>query len=138
MITTWNTFNIDRNEYMLRGDTANATPRVLTKDSATVDGANNQIVIPNATGFGFTAEIVGLSGGTAFRQIIKGVIKTVANTTSLVGSNIATDKWADAGASTWSVTATADNTNKCLAITVTGQAATNIRWLAIVTSLEIS
>lgn len=138
MPTTWNNFNIDHNEYMLRADTANATPRVLTTNSVAVDGANNQLAVLNGSGFGFIAEVIGLAGATVFRQRIKGTIKTTGNTTALVGSNITSDKWADSGASTWAATATADNTNKCLAITVTGQAATNIKWFAIVTTLEVS
>ena len=87
---------------------------------------------------GFEADIVGLSGATVFRQIVRGVIKTAGGTTALVGANVTTDKWADAGASAWAATATPDNPNKCLAITVTGQAATSINWFATITTLEVS
>jgi hypothetical protein len=134
----WNRLSIDRKEYILGVITANATPTVVTTDQGAVNGATNQIAVPAATGMGFTAEVVGLSGATVFRQIIKGTIKTTGGTTALVGSNIVTDKWNDAGASTWAATATADNTNKCLAITVTGQAATSINWFALITTLEVS
>ncbi len=131
----WNKLSINRKEYVLGVITANATPAVLTTDQSPV-GATNQISVPAATGMGFTAEVVGLSGATVFRQRIKGTIKTTGGTTAMVGSNIVTDKWADSGASTWAATATADNTNKCLAITVTGQAATSINWFALITTIE--
>jgi hypothetical protein len=137
-MNTWNSFNIDRNEYMLRINTANATPTVLTNNFSAVNGAVNQVAVPAASGFAFIAEVVGLSGSTVFRQRIKGTIKTTGGTTALVGSNVTSDKWADAGASTWAATATADNTNKCLAITVTGQAGTTIKWFALITTIEIS
>ncbi len=135
---TWNRLNIDRKEYMLGVITANATPVVLTTNQSPVSGATNQIAVPAATGMKFEAIVVGLSGATVFVQVIKGVIKTTGGTTALVGSNVVTDKWADSGASTWAATATADNTNKCLAITVTGQAATSINWFAIITTVEVS
>lgn len=134
----WNKLTINQNEYLLGVITANATPVVLTKDQSPVNGALNQIAVPAASGMAFIAEVVGLSGATVFRQRIKGTIKTTGGTTALVGSNVVSDKWADAAASTWAATATADNTNKCLAITVTGQAATSINWFAIITTLEVS
>ncbi len=134
---TWNRLNIDRKEYMLGVITANATPTVLTTNQSPVNG-QNQIAVPVATGMGFLVEVVGLSGATVFRQRIKGTIKTTGGITALVGSNIVTDKWNDASASTWAAAATADNTNKCLAITVTGQAATSINWFALITTIEVS
>ncbi len=134
---SWNKLNIDRKEYVLGVITANATPTVLTTNQSPVNGFN-QIVVPAATGMGFLAEVVGLSGATVFRQRIKGTIKTTGGTTALVGSNIVTDKWADSGASTWAAAATADNVNKALTITVTGQAATSINWFALITTIEVS
>jgi hypothetical protein len=129
--------SINRNEYILQGGTVDATAKIITFDQAAV-GTTNQIAVPAASGMAFTAEIVGLSGATVFRQRIKGTIKTTGGTTALVGSNIVTDKWADAGASTWSATATADNIRKALAITVTGQATTTIGWFALITTIEVS
>jgi len=128
---------IDRGEYKLWGITANATPKVLTFDSNSVT-STNQIAVPAASGMGFLAEVIGLSGAIVFRQRIKGTIKTTGGTTALVGSNIVSDKWADAGASTWAATAIADNVNKALKITVTGQAGTSINWFALVVTLEVA
>lgn len=128
---------VDRKEYLLQGQTTTATPKAITFDQAVVS-ATNQIAVPAASGMAFVAEVVGLSGATVFRQRIKGTIKTTGGTTALVGSNIVTDKWADSGASTWAATATADNVNKALAITVTGQAGTTINWFALVITIEVA
>ncbi len=133
----WNKLNIDRREYVLGVITANATPTVLTTNQSPVNGSN-QIAVPAATGMNFEAMVVGLSGATVFVQKIKGTIKTTGGTTALVGSNIVTDKWNDSGASTWSASATADNVNKALTVTVTGQAATSINWFALITAIEVS
>jgi hypothetical protein len=46
--------------------------------------------------------------------------------------------YGDAGAVTWVVALTADTTNGGLAITVTGQAATTIRWVAQIRTTEMT
>jgi hypothetical protein len=46
--------------------------------------------------------------------------------------------YADAGAATWNLTATADVTNGALAITATGQAATTIQWVAQIRTTEMT
>jgi len=43
-----------------------------------------------------------------------------------------------AGATAWDATAEADNTNEALAIKVTGEAATNIRWVAKVDIAQVT
>ena len=67
------------------------------------------------------------------------MIKNLGGTTSLVGtvSTVGTDV-EDAGASTWDVTITADNTNDALDIKVTGATSTTIRWVVVVQGLEIA
>ena len=57
---------------------------------------------------------------------------------AIVGSVTTTLLAQDAGASTWAVTATADTTNGGLKITVTGQAATTIRWVCEVETTEMT
>lgn len=57
-----------------------------------------------------------------------GIIKQVGGTVSLVGSFTLTSTNGDAALATASLTATADNVNKALKITVTGIAATTINW----------
>jgi hypothetical protein len=45
---------------------------------------------------------------------------------------------ADAGASSWIVALSADTTNGGLAVTVTGQAATTIRWVCKIETTEMT
>lgn len=79
-------------------------------------------------------------GGNTKGWTIEGVIKrgASAGTTALVGTATVTSSYADAGASTWSVAVTADTTNGCLAVTVTGQASTTIRWVASIETTEVT
>ena len=63
---------------------------------------------------------------------IKGLLKNDGGTTTLVSSNIQTF---DDG-NGWVVALTADNTNNALAITCTGEAAHNIRWVANIQTSE--
>ena len=85
--------------------------------------------------------IAGVTGaGNTKAWTLEGAIKRGAGvgTTAIVGTVITTIVAADAGASTWTVTATADTSNGGLAITVTGQAATTIRWVARAESTEMT
>jgi len=61
-------------------------------------------------------------------------------TTALVGSveTIGTDQLsAGASSGSWSVAITADDTNDALQILVTGEAATNIRWVCRISGAEV-
>lgn len=119
-------------------ETTDATATVLTSDgdAATTD---NQIILPNNSAFAFKGQVVaGVTGaGDSKSWDIDGLIKRGANaaSTTLVGSN-ATSSHADAGASTWSVALAADTTNGGLKVTVTGQAATTIRWVCKIETTE--
>jgi hypothetical protein len=64
------------------------------------------------------------------------VVRTTSGTVRIVGTNDVVTK-ADAAASAWTVTATADDTNKALAITATGEAAKDIAWSARLTTTEV-
>ena len=85
--------------------------------------------------------IAGVTGaGNTKAWTLEGAIKRGAGvgTTAIVGTVTTTIVAADAGASTWTVTATADTTNGGLAITVTGQASTTIRWVAKAETAEMT
>jgi len=67
---------------------------------------------------------------------LEGVIRrTSAGTTAIVGT-VAKTILAEV-TSSWDVSATADTTNDCLKITVTGQAATTIVWAVRVSTSEL-
>ena len=120
--------------------TTDATATVIRSNGAAA-GTTNQVILPNNSAYYFRGEcIAGVTGaGDTKGWYIEGVIKRGANaaSTAIVGAATVTSLYADAGATTWAVTATADTTNGGLAITVTGQAATTIRWVCQIRTTEM-
>ena len=125
--------------FVLRSDTTDATPEALTTNNSTA-GTTNQIILPNNSAYFFSGTIIArqdaASGTGMGAWEIKGAIRREgsAATTTLVKSTI-DDFNVPAG---WAVALTADTTNGGLAITVTGSAATNIRWVATVSTSEVT
>jgi len=126
---------------VLGRQTTDATATVITSD-ANAASATNQIALPNNSAYAFKAMVIaGVTGaGNTSAWKLEGSIKRGANAaaTVIVGTVTATRLAYDAGASTWAVTATADTTNGALAFTVTGQAATTIRWVCKVETTEMT
>ena len=125
---------------VLARQTTDATATVIRSNGAAA-GTTNQVILPNNSAYYFRGEcIAGVTGaGDTKGWYIEGVIKRGANaaSTAIVGAATVTSLYADAGATTWAVTATADTTNGGLAITVTGQAATTIRWVCQIRTTEM-
>ena len=123
---------------VLRKATTNATATVLSSDNTAASGTN-QLVLPNNSAHAFSALIVGrqqAAGGTASAAWrIEGLIRregtaastTLVNSSTTVLSNVPG----------WTVAISADTTNGALTVTVTGAAATNIRWVATVQTSEV-
>lgn len=113
---------------VLGNDTTNATTTELfssfSSERATIASNHTWLC---------TIDIVGTKsgGGDQVGFSRRCLLKNQGGTTSLVGSvqTIGTD-FATAGASGWSTTISANDTNDALKVEVTGQAATNIRWTA--------
>ena len=126
---------------VLGRQTTDATATVLTSDVNAASGTN-QVILPNNSAYYFKVRVIaGVTGaGNTKAWTLEGAIKRGAGvgTTAIVGTVTTTVVAADAGASTWTVTATADTTNGGLAITVTGQAATTIRWVARAETAEMT
>lgn len=120
--------------------TTDATATKLRSDSNAA-GATNQLILQNNSAvyvFGYiVANVTG--GGDTRSWIIAVTIKRGANAaaTTIVGSSIA-PQHNDAGASTWDVAVAADTTNGGLAVTVTGQASTTIRWVCNLETTEVA
>jgi hypothetical protein len=126
---------------LLSLETTNATTAKAVSDTNAV-GSTNQLNLEDGTAFAFRVQIIAsvkTSGGNAKAWTITGAIKRGAGvgTTVLVGTPTVNVDAADAGASSWTVTATADTTNGALSINCTGQASTNIRWNCVVDSSEV-
>jgi hypothetical protein len=73
--------------------------------------------------------------GTSAMFARQAVIKNVNNTVSLEGA--VQTVGVDINPANWAVAISADDTNKCLQILVTGADANNIRWVAMLQAVEI-
>lgn len=119
--------------------TSAASTRLVSNTSAT--SATNQLVLANNSAVYFRGTVIAnvTGGGDTKSWTFDGQIKRGANAaaTTLTGSTISSP-YGDAGASTWSVSLSADTTNGCLAVTVTGQISTQIRWVCRIESTEVT
>jgi len=121
--------------FILRADTTDATATVLTTNNGT-GSTNNQIVAASDTCIMFSGTLVAMQNGAQDQGgwEIKGLLKNDGGTTTLVNSEVKT--FADGNG--WTVVLSADNTNNALAITCTGEAAHNIRWVANISTSEVT
>ena len=124
---------------VLRSETSDATPKALTvaNQAASTD---NQIILPDNSAFAFHGTIVArqqASGGTASAAWkIEGLIRREGSAGTTVLVNSATTVLDNTPG--WGLALSADTTNGGLAITVTGAAATNIRWVATIHTSEVT
>lgn len=125
--------------FVLRAATTNTTATVLATDQGP-SGAANQVILPNNSAYAFTGTVVArrqAAGGTeSAAWKIEGLIRREANaaSTTLVASTVT----AISNAPGWTLALSADTTNGGLAITATGAATTNIRWVATVQTSEVT
>jgi len=126
---------------LLGRQTTDATATVLTSNSSAAT-TTNQVILPNNSAYYVKGSIIAnvTGGGNTKSWDFIATIKRGANAaaTSIVGAVTLNVQAADAGASSWIVAITADTTNGGLAVTVTGQAATTIRWVAKLESTEVT
>jgi hypothetical protein len=126
---------------LLGRQTTDATATRLTSNSSAAS-TTNQVILPNNSAYYVKGSIIATvtGGGNTKSWDFIATIKRGANAaaTSIVGAVTLNVQAADAGAATWIVAITADTTNGGLAVTVTGQAATTIRWVAKLESTEVT
>jgi hypothetical protein len=119
--------------------TTDATPKVLTSNKGAAS-TTNQIILPNNSAYAFHGTIVArqqASQGTACAAWkIEGLIRREGRAGTTVLVNSATTVLDNTPA--WGMALSADVTNGGLAITVTGAAATNIRWVATIHTSEVT
>jgi hypothetical protein len=98
--------------------------------------------LPNNSAYTFQGTcIANVTGGsTTSGWKFEGVIKRGANaaSTTLVAAVTPTVIAQDALATTWVLAITADTTNGGIAVTVTGAAATTIRWVSKIETTEVT
>jgi hypothetical protein len=126
---------------ILGAQTTNATATVLTSEPSAAS-TTNQVILPNNSAYYFKGSVIAnvTGGGNTKGWTIEGAIKRGANaaSTALVGTPTVMSGYADVGAATWTITATADTTNGGLAITFTGQASTTIRVVCKLETTEVT
>jgi len=121
--------------YILRADTTSATPEVLTTRNSNGD-ATDQIVAASDTCITFSGTVVAMQNGAqAYGSWkIEGLLVNDGGTTTVPTSAITVIN----NSSSWGLALSADNTNNALAVTVTGEASHNIRWVANVQTSEVT
>lgn len=121
--------------YILRADTTDATATVLTTNNNTA-GSTNQIVAASDTCITFDGTITAMQNGAqAYASWkIEGLLVNDGGTTTLANSATTVISNADG----WGMALSADTGNNALAITVTGEASHNIRWVANIRTTEVT
>ena len=120
--------------------TTDATADVVLTLNGLAPASTNILSIPAQTMWTFSIKLSAYnvtnneSGWWIFRG---GIRRNNANSTVLVGSLI-TESGVESTLSTASATVVADDINEALAITVTGVAAKNIRWVAVADISQVS
>lgn len=112
--------------FVLRNSTTDATPTELF-----TDGSSGRLAIASDTTTFFKIIVTGRrtdADGESCAYEFNGIIDNDAGTTALVGNVSKTVYHEDTTA--WDAAVTADNTNDAVIVTVTGEAAKTIRWIA--------
>ena len=126
---------------VLARQTTDATATVIRSNGAAA-GTTNQVILPNNSAYTFQGTcIANVTGGsTTSGWKFEGVIKRGANaaSTALVAAVTPTVIAQDVAAATWVLAITADTTNGGIAVTVTGAAATTIRWVSRIETTEVT
>lgn len=124
-----------------RAFTGSATSTRMTADGLSAS-TTNQLTLRNNSVFRVRGIVVARNTSTnvckewTFEALIKRGASAAA--TSIVGTPSITSTFADTAAASWGVAVSADTTNGALAVTATGAASTNIRWTAVVHSIEVA
>ena len=126
---------------ILGRQTTDATATRLTSNAFTAS-TQNQVILPNNSAYTFQGTCIAArtAAGDTSSWKFEGAIKRGANaaSTTLVAAVTPTVIAQDVGAVTWVLAVTADTTNGGLAVTVTGAAATTIRWVTKIETTEVT
>lgn len=124
---------------VLRADTTDATAEALRSNTSAA-GTNNQVLLPNNSAYAFHGTIVArqqAADGTACAAWkVEGLIRREGSAGTTVLVNSATTVLDNTP--NWTMALSADTTNGGLAITCTGAAATDIRWVATIHTSEVT
>jgi hypothetical protein len=137
-----NTLGVTQSAILVLGrQTTNATATVLTSNTVAAS-TTNQVILPNNSAYTFQGTCIAArtAAGDTSSWKFEGAIKRGANAAStvLVAAVTPTVIAQDAGAAAWVLAITADTTNGGIAVTVTGAAATTIRWVVKIETTEVT
>ena len=123
--------------------TTNATPTELSIAADGSDTPSTKIVLLADSTYSFNCDLVARDTATDTSSSVWNICFAIrrgaaAANTALIGTPTYTIIGQDAATTAWAVSVTADTTNGRPAITVTGAAATTIRWLATCKVTRIS
>jgi len=121
--------------FILRANTTDATATALSTNANTAS-TDNQIVAASDTCITFDGTITAMQNGAqAYASWkIEGLLVNDGGTTTLANSATTVIQ----NLSSWGMALSADNTNNALAITCTGEAGHNIRWVANIRTTEVT
>ena len=121
--------------YRLQASTTDATATVMTTNQSSAS-SNNQIVAASDTAISFLGTITAIQNGAqAYASWkVEGLLVNDGGTTTLVNSAITVIQ----NSSNWGMALSADNTNNALAVTCTGEASHNIRWMSNIQTSEVT
>jgi hypothetical protein len=111
------------------------------RSNTSAAGTTNQVILPNNSAYYFKGSIVcGVTGGgDSSAWTFEGLIKRGANAAStVIVQSVVNLVGQNTGASTWTVSLSADTTNGGLAVAVFGQASTTIRWVCKIETTEMT
>jgi hypothetical protein len=124
---------------VLKADTTDATPKAMASNNNAA-GSNNQIILPNNSAYAFHGTIVArqkAGDGTASAAWrVEGLIRREGSAGATVLVNSATTVLDNTP--NWGMALSADTTNGGLAITVNGAASTNVKFVANITTSELT
>lgn len=123
--------------FILRERTTGNTATTLTTNSSAAS-TNNQVILSNQSAYRFKGTIIGKKSGTTdiASWDIDGLIVRGANAASTV-LNISNVTLVQNTPAWGTPTLAADTTNGGLQVQVTGAAATNIQWTAVIETTEV-
>lgn len=136
--------NFQRSIFVLQDTTSDATATILsTNGNAAAITETTQITLPNNSVYGFTGTVIAREDSSstddfAVWEIKGGAVRGASASTTALGSYNINKISESTGAANWSIALSADTTNGAVAITVTGEAAHNIRWVATVNTTEVT
>jgi len=128
--------------FVMRSDTTDATAEAMTTNNSTAS-TDNQVILPNNSCFGFTGTVIAREAASATNdfavwEIKGGAVRAGSASTTALGTYNINKISESTGATNWSIALSADTTNGAVAITVTGEASHNIRWVATVNTTEVT